>query len=209
MRTVALVSTKGGSGKSTVAQCLSVAAVQEGKSAYLLDLDPQQSMAAWWRKRLGPDNPLLVTGADSASQAIEKIRKRRAERDYLFIDLPGAFMGLLNDAIHAADVLIVVTQASLKDIEAQGAAEGLIKDAGKRDRTVYVLNRIDSRTEALTLAALETLQKRGAPQPIQIRHMVEFIRADAIGKVANETNDKARAEIGALWQAVKEKAGDE
>ena len=209
MRTLALISTKGGSGKSTIAQCLSVAAVQEGKSAYLLDLDPQQSMATWWRKRLGPDNPLLVMGADLASQAIEKIKKRRAERDYLFIDLPGAFMGLLNDAIYAADVLIVVTQASAKDIEAQGAAEGLIKDAGKRDRTVYVLNRVDNRTEALTRAALDILQKRGAPPPIQISNLVDFIRADAMGKAANETNERACAEIGALWQEVKRKVEDE
>lgn len=201
---MALISTKGGSGKSTLAQCLSVAAAMEGKSVYLLDLDPQQSAAAWWHRRPDPNNPMLID-ADSASQAIDRVRKRRAlrERDWLIIDTPGAFLNLLNDVIHAADVLVVVTKASKKDLEAQQAAEDLIRDAGKQGKVIWTINMVDGHMPAITKAAIDEIRKRGFPDPVMISHAVEFIRADEVGKTANETSRKAKREIDNLWQAVK------
>jgi chromosome partitioning protein len=204
VRTVALISTKGGTGKSSLAQCLSVAAAMEGKSVYLLDLDPQQSAAAWWHRRPDPNNPMLID-ADSASQAIDRVRKRRAlrERDWLIIDTPGAFLNLLNDVIYAADVLVIVTKASMKDLEAQQAAEDLIRDAGRKERVIWAINMVDGRTPAITKAAVDEIRKRGFPEPITINHAVEFIRADEVGKTANETSGRAKREIDNLWQAVK------
>ena len=52
VRIVALVSTKGGAGKSTLAECLAVAAAKEGQSVYLLDLDPP----AKHRRLVAPQN---------------------------------------------------------------------------------------------------------------------------------------------------------
>ena len=51
VRIVALVSTKGGAGKSTLAECLAVAAAKEGQR-YLLDLDPR----AKHRRLVAPQN---------------------------------------------------------------------------------------------------------------------------------------------------------
>ena len=202
VRIVALVSTKGGAGKSTLAECLAVAAAKEGQSVYLLDLDPQQSTAAWWRRRMGPDNPLLVTGVETASRALALLRQKKAERDLVIIDTPGSFLGVINDAIQDAAAIIVVVQSSPKDLEAQGAVEGLIQQAGLQDRTLYAINRVD-RTSTLTKSAVETLRTKLAREPVLIGDRVEYVRADASGKVANETNEKARAEIAALWDAVK------
>ena len=47
MRTIALVTQKGGAGKTTVAASLSVAASEAGEKVAALDLDPQGSLAAW------------------------------------------------------------------------------------------------------------------------------------------------------------------
>ena len=49
---------KGGSGKTTVAAHLAVAAEQSGHgSAVLIDTDPQQTLATWWKvRRGGPRN---------------------------------------------------------------------------------------------------------------------------------------------------------
>jgi chromosome partitioning protein len=201
VQVVALVSTKGGAGKSTLAECLAVAAAQEGQSVYLLDLDPQQSTAAWWRRRKGPDNPLLVTGVETASRALALLRKKKAERDLMIIDTPGSFLGVIDDAINEAAAIIVVVQSSPKDLEAQGAVEGLIAKSGLKDRTLYALNRVD-RT-SLTKSAVETLRTKLAREPVLIGHRVEYVKADASGKVANETSEKAKAEIATLWDAVK------
>ena len=202
VKVVALVSTKGGVGKSTLAECLAVAAAQEGLSVYLLDLDPQQSTAAWWRRRKGPENPMLVTGVEAASKAIAALTKKKAERDLLIIDTPGSFLGVINDAIQTASAILIVVQPSPKDLEAQGAVEGLIQKSALVDRTIYVLNRV-GKAPALLKSAIETLRPKTVRESVQIGERAEYVKADAAGKVANEINDKARVEVAALWDAVK------
>ncbi len=51
MRIITLVTQKGGSGKTTLAACLAVAASEAGERAIALDLDPQQSLWKWDEER--------------------------------------------------------------------------------------------------------------------------------------------------------------
>jgi chromosome partitioning protein len=51
MRTITLVTQKGGTGKTTLAASLAVAAAQAGETVIALDLDPQGSLAAWGDSR--------------------------------------------------------------------------------------------------------------------------------------------------------------
>jgi chromosome partitioning protein len=202
VKVICLASTKGGSGKSTLAECLAVEAVRTGSSVYLCDLDPQQSTASWWRRRKGPAEPMLITGVDTASAAIRALQKRKAERDYLIVDSPGSFMAVVNDALMVADCAIVVVQPSIKDLEAQGAVEGLIRKLGKTPSTMYVLNRADKRYGVLA-AALDVIEKKSLnPVPI-IRNLADYAKADQIGKCGNEINHDAAAEISDLWEKVK------
>ena len=47
MQTLALVTAKGGSGKTTLAASMGVAAMQAGERVYLVILDPQGSLLNW------------------------------------------------------------------------------------------------------------------------------------------------------------------
>ena len=47
MKTLAIISQKGGVGKTTIATALAVAAEAEGKSVAVFDLDPQASASLW------------------------------------------------------------------------------------------------------------------------------------------------------------------
>ena len=59
MKTIALVSRKGGVGKTTLATGLAVAAYQAGLSTAVFDLDPQAS-AAFWKDTRQADDPAVL-----------------------------------------------------------------------------------------------------------------------------------------------------
>src|SRR3954470_17214734 len=50
-RTLTLVTQKGGTGKTTLATSLAVAAMEAGETVALFDLDPQRSLVGWGDKR--------------------------------------------------------------------------------------------------------------------------------------------------------------
>lgn len=208
MRVIAFVSSKGGVGKSTLSACVGVELAKAGHSVYLLDLDPQQSTAAWWRRRKGPDNPLLATGVESVSRALRVIRTKKAEREFLIVDTPGSFMAVIDDAIENADCVAIVVQASAKDLEAQGAVEGLVTKAKKQAKTVYVINRVNPKS-ALTKAAADAVSAKSVRLPITICDRADYVKADAAGQTANETSKAAKAEIRALLGALQEIANHE
>ena len=65
MHTVAIISRKGGTGKTTLACSLAVAAQSDGFDAVILDMDPQGSATAWWRVR-GEQPPSVAPTRQSA-----------------------------------------------------------------------------------------------------------------------------------------------
>ena len=60
MKTLAILSRKGGTGKTTLATHLSVAAERAGHTTALIDLDPQSSAAKWRDNRDG-DTPAVIS----------------------------------------------------------------------------------------------------------------------------------------------------
>jgi chromosome partitioning protein len=61
MRTVTLLSQKGGSGKTTLSINLAIAGALHDKSVVIIDLDPQQSAARWARLRQGVNRHANLT----------------------------------------------------------------------------------------------------------------------------------------------------
>jgi chromosome partitioning protein len=101
-RIVALVSTKGGSGKSTVAASLAGELLKRGYKVALLDADPQRTLTAWH----GNDGPLKVLPIGSATGAsvVPSIKALAIEADVLIVDTAG---------FHNRDALAVLGQADL------------------------------------------------------------------------------------------------
>ena len=66
MKTLAIVSQKGGVGKTTIAVHIAVAAASAGYSVAIIDLDPQATAAQWsdWRNagkgEGAAENPVVV-----------------------------------------------------------------------------------------------------------------------------------------------------
>ena len=51
MNTIAIISQKGGAGKTTVALHLAVSSTRAGRNTAIIDLDPQASAASWRDRR--------------------------------------------------------------------------------------------------------------------------------------------------------------
>ena len=88
MKTLAVLSRKGGTGKTTLAIHLAVAAERAGHATILIDLDPQASAAKWNDHRDG-DTPFVVTSPPSR---LPEVLSKAAES--------GATLAVLDTAPH-------------------------------------------------------------------------------------------------------------
>ncbi len=73
MYIIAVVNTKGGVGKTTIASALAVRAAKDSPRVAMVDLDPQRSLVEWWDRRGAVDNPTVFEGAASPADAVEAL----------------------------------------------------------------------------------------------------------------------------------------
>ena len=84
MNTIAIISQKGGAGKTTVALHLAVSSTRAGRNTAIIDLDPQAS-AASWRDRREAALPVVLS-AHASRLTPEIARVRQTEGDMLYLD---------------------------------------------------------------------------------------------------------------------------
>src|SRR5271166_4857513 len=75
MRVVSFVTQKGGSGKSTTAASIAVAAHQQGRRVFMLELDRQGTLSDWAEARQAEDGPeferIDATALDKALRQLD------------------------------------------------------------------------------------------------------------------------------------------
>lgn len=86
MRTIAFVNQKGGTGKSTLAACLAVAAKDTGERVFLLDMDPQKSVIKWGYRRAAKDLPVEAVSAPKLPNVLAMLA--RSHVGTVLIDTP-------------------------------------------------------------------------------------------------------------------------
>lgn len=199
MPTVAIVSQKGGSGKTTLATHLAVRAVGAGKSAYVIDTDPQATAAAWgdWR---GDFLPEVVTSPPARlTKTIQSLTKAGA--DFLVIDTPPHADAAAREAVKAADLVLIPTRLRAFDLHAIEATAEMVAFAKKP--AFVLLNAVPARATRQIAEAVAAIEAHGlAICPVQFGERAAFHQASAQGEVAAEVNaeTKAAGEVDALWQ---------
>jgi chromosome partitioning protein len=163
MKVVSVWSPKGGAGKSTIALHLAGAAVWEGLSPLLCDLDPQKS-ARW------------VAGRGKLPYSVsEGFPKEQPKEELVILDHPPA-----TDVAPPASVVVVPIRASALDYSSAQDAIGLLE--GKT--VIRVVNAVDLRRKEERQVA-QILQKEGA---LIVRDRSIFPRVIGRGQTAFNAN---------------------
>lgn len=201
MPIIAIVSQKGGSGKTTLAVHLASAATSAGKVACIIDTDPQATAAAWGDWRGGADPEVVTTPPSRLAKTIEDAAKLGA--DVIVIDTPPHADAAAREAVRAADLVLVPTRPRAFDLHAIQTTAELIRYAGKPAFVIF--NATPARGAQLFAEASAIVAELGmAVCPVTFADRAAFHHSTAAGKVASETDPqgKAATEAAALWQWV-------
>jgi len=150
MHIIALVTQKGGTGKSTLAIGLAIAAMQDGHKVRLLETDPQGTVSNWRARRTAAE-PLVET-ASAALDIEQKLAAfERSGVTLAIVDTAGGNNPAMDAVIAAADLCLIPARPSPADIEATAPTLRTIRDNDKP--FAFVLNQTPVRSYRLAEAA--------------------------------------------------------
>ena len=206
MKIIAIVSSKGGVGKTTVAQCLAVEALRQGVAAAIIDSDPQKSAADWGEQRETADldaPAVIALGSQRLLAVVEELRRRGA--GMIFIDTPPHSAPAINTALDVSSASIMVTRPNPMDLRALEATWDIVSRMKKPSAAVFTQAPPGSRARALGLAQgrLKQLEMPYCPTPITYTLSFPYAQAEALAVQEREPTGKARAEIAEVWGWLK------
>ena len=201
MLAVAFCTQKGGTGKTTIATALAVAAHRAGKKAALLDLDPQTNAVDWFDRREGdgPDVASIQPGA--IRRSLDAYRKLGME--WVFIDTPGKMDSASTEAAKHADIVLIPTQAQIFAIDTLEPLKRLLDMAGSPPAFV-VLNLVhpNAAGRAGEDAAAIAERFKVPVAPVHMSRLKAYEDAPALGQSPQEYEPRGRAarEISELFE---------
>ncbi len=210
MKTIAFISNKGGTGKTTLSVNMATTAHNLGYRVMIGDLDPQRSSVDWarGRKAAGPSVSPFKRGSLFPSQ----FAADRAGLDLLILDTPSASPEIALQAAKAADLSVLVSRPTVMDLRTMTDMVTTLKSL--RLKSVILLNQAPSqrngREPTLVKEAIDILVGFGLPvAPCCFRYRMAFQASMSCGlSTAEQFPDSAAAkEIEAVWSYLANQLG--
>lgn len=207
MRIITLVTQKGGTGKTTLAASLAVAAQEAGEKVLALDLDPQGSLATWGDLR---EADLPHVERVSANKVAELLPMLASVKDQGFtliiLDTAGADNPTTHIAMQAADLCLVPIRPTRIDGNAVLPTAQALQRLEKP--FAFVLTQCAPQPKnarsADMAAGLKTLGVLAEPN-ISLRADHQDAYAAGQGVTEYASDGKAAQELRALWQWTSKK----
>jgi len=203
MKVIAILSGKGGAGKTTLALHRGVAAEAAGHTTAIIDLDPQASALTWKDNRKN-DTPAVVSAqASRLPQLLEAAKQNGAE--LVFIDTAPHSEATSLAAARNAQLVLIPWRPAILDLHAIGATVEIARLADVP--AIVILNAVPARStladEART--AIDTYGIETAP--CQLGQRIAFVHSLTAGLTAQEyePNGKAAKEIKVLYKYIEKK----
>jgi chromosome partitioning protein len=190
MYTIALIAQKGGTGKTTIGIGLAVAAERAGKTALIVDLDPQSSACNWKDRREG-ETPIVT---DSQPPRLAALLATAEEQgvDFVIIDTPARLEQSALAAAKCADLVLIPCRASPEDLQTITSTQEIIRLAG--DKPAFaVLNALPSTGHRHEQAKKFCDAIGLAVCPATVGNRVAFGDASTLGKAPQEHDPSGKA----------------
>lgn len=206
MKTITVLSRKGGAGKTTLAVSLALAAFLQGRKVVLADIDPQRSASDALRARREPGPVLAEITAGKLFMA--KSNALRDGVDYLFIDTPAMPEADVAQAVNIADLCLVAGRPSFLDLAPIVRSAEAVRRLGK-DGMVVLNQAHTSRSDVAPVAfpeILEALRFCGlplAPHGLRAREAFQKAMAHGLCVAELEPGGPAARDLQRLWAHVE------
>lgn len=215
MRAIAFLTQKGGAGKTTLAASLAEIAASMGEKVIALDLDPQQSLVRWGKRResANPRNKVIVEPLER-----ERLPRLRAILEGLagagftlaIFDTTGADTTAVRPVAEVADLSLLPARPTRLDVEATAATFRAVFLAKRK--AAFVLNQCPSSYRSTrALEAAKQLNCLGVLAEPMLSARMDFQDAIAAGLGVTEYahSSKAAEEIATLWNWARAQLGKE
>ncbi len=202
MKTIAILSQKGGAGKTTISVNLAVAAAVAGQKTCLIDLDPQASATRWSDNRDADNAPNVISA--HAIRLPEVLHA--AEQDGVtlaFLDTPPSKDPSLVDVAQKADLALIPCRPSGLDLDAIRSTIQVAQIANVPMRVLF--NAVKARCSLIQSAKRAVAGFQVEPLPCVLGDRVAFSHSilDGLAAIEYEPTGKASWEVQRLYQQIE------
>src|SRR3954454_22248964 len=207
MQTIVLATQKGGSGKTTLAIGLALAAIQAGHTVRLIETDSQGTLSNWQSRR--PYAEPIVEPVYAAGDVEQRLQSLGRDGVTLtIIDTAGGVSAATTSAIRHADLCLIPARPSIADIEPTASTLNVIRAWNKP--FAFVLNQTPIRGQRLSNAATTLGEEAALDTAGVVAQPFIVMRNDhqdalSAGLAVNEyaPASKSAEEIRGLWQWIE------
>ena len=202
MDVLAVIAQKGGTGKTTLAVNLAVAAELDGRAAAIIDLDPQATASSWGDRREAA-SPVVLSAQPARLESM-LAGARRGGAGLAQIDSPPHTERASLAASKAANLVLVPCRPAIFDLETVATTIDLVGYAGTP--ALSVLNAVPWRGARGNQAAavIAGLGLPVCPATLCQRVAFEHASARALGVQEHEPRGKAATEVEHVYTSVCE-----